>query len=50
VVAIVLAILSAIGQMLLIPAQPWWALIVIAIDVLVIYSLTTHGDELRAER
>jgi hypothetical protein len=49
IVAIVLAVLSAIGQMLLIPAQPWWALIVIAIDVLVIYALTTHGDELRRE-
>ncbi|MFT2816733.1 hypothetical protein [Leifsonia sp. A12D58] len=47
VVAIILAVLSAIGQMLLIPAQPWWTIIVIAIDVLVIYALTAHGRELR---
>ncbi|KRA24454.1 hypothetical protein ASD65_08485 [Microbacterium sp. Root61] len=48
IVAVILAILSAIGQMMLVPAQPWWALIVIAIDVLVIYALTVHGDELRS--
>ena len=47
IVAIVLASLSAIGQLLLIPAQPWWAIIVIAIDVLVIYALTAHGHEFR---
>ena len=47
IVAIVLAILSAVGQLLLIPAQPWWSVIVIAVDVLVIYALTAHGSELR---
>ena len=47
VVAIIVAGLSAIGQLLLVPAQPWWALIVIAIDVLVIYAVTTHGRDLR---
>ena len=50
VIAIILAVLSALGQLLLIPAQPWWSLIVIAIDVLIIYALTVHGNELRAER
>ena len=48
IVAIILAILSAIGQLMLVPAQPWWALIVIAIDILVIYALTVHGEELRS--
>lgn len=47
VVAIILAALSAVVQLLLVPAQPWWSLIVIAIDVLVIYALTAHGKELR---
>ena len=47
VVAIVLVILSAVGQLLLIPAQPWWSLIVIAIDVLVVYALIVHGREMR---
>ena len=45
--AIILAALSAVVQLLLVPAQPWWSLIVIAIDVLVIYALTAHGKELR---
>lgn len=47
VIAVILVILSAVGQLLLIPAQPWWSLIVIAIDVLVIYALIVHGRELR---
>lgn len=47
VVAIILVILSAVGQLLLVPAQPWWSLIVIAIDVLVLYAIIVHGRELR---
>jgi hypothetical protein len=50
IVAIILAILSAIGQLMLIPAQPWWSLIVIALDVWVIYVLTAHGAALRDRR
>ena len=45
VVAIIIASLSALGQLLLLPAQPWWSVIVIAINVLVIYALTAHGRE-----
>jgi hypothetical protein len=47
IVAVIAASLSAIGQLLLVPAQPWWALIVIAIDVLVIYAVTAHGRDLQ---
>ncbi|WP_232331445.1 hypothetical protein [Agromyces laixinhei] len=46
VVAVILVALSALGQLLLIPAQPWWSLIVIGIDILVIYAITAHGREL----
>lgn len=49
VVAVILAVISSIIQMMLIPVQPWWSFIVIAIDVLVIYALVAHGDELREE-
>jgi len=45
VVAIVLAVISATVQLLLIPVQPWWSFIVIAIDVVIIHSLTAHGEE-----
>ncbi|KQW05934.1 hypothetical protein ASC66_10475 [Leifsonia sp. Root4] len=48
IIAVILAALSAVGQMLLLPAQPWWALIVIAIDILVIYAVTAHGREVKA--
>lgn len=50
IVAIILAIISASGQLFLIPVQPWWALVVIAVDILIIYALTAHGDELREQR
>ena len=49
VVAVILVIVNAISQLLLIPAQPWWSLIVIAIDILVIYALIVHGRELRED-
>ena len=46
VLAVIVVSLSALGQMLLIPAQPWWSIIVIGIDILVIYAITAHGREL----
>jgi hypothetical protein len=49
VIAIILAVVSAVIQMMLIPAQPWWAMIVIAMDVLIIYALTAHGEELASD-
>ena len=39
------AALNAIGQMVFIPAYPWWSLLIIAIDVLVIYRLATYGAQ-----
>ncbi len=50
VVAVILASLSAVGQLLLLPAQPWWAVIVIAVDILVIYAITAHGREIAADK
>lgn len=49
IVAVLFAIASAVGQLLLIPVQPFWALIVIAVDIFVIYALIVHGDELGPE-
>jgi hypothetical protein len=28
--------------------QPWWSLIVLTLDILVLYALTVHGRELKA--
>jgi hypothetical protein len=41
---VALATLSAVGQVGVLPAFPLWALIVIAIDLLVIYQLTAHWE------
>jgi hypothetical protein len=49
IVAVFLATISAFVQMLLIPVQPVWSLIVIAVDVLVIYAVTAHGEELHSD-
>ena len=42
-VAIALATLSAIASFFFIPYQPWWSLLVIALDIWVIWSLTRPG-------
>lgn len=42
---IVLASFSAIGNFTFIQAYPWWSLIVIAMDFVIIYALAAHGDE-----
>ena len=36
--------LNAIDQMLFIPAYPFWALIIIAVDVVALYGLCAHGS------
>jgi hypothetical protein len=46
-VAVVLAGLSALINMLFIEAYPVWSILIITIDVLVIYALVVHGRELR---
>lgn len=49
VVAVIIVIFSAASQLLLVPVQPVWSLIVIAIDVLVIHALLVHGDDIEAD-
>ncbi len=49
-VGVVLAGLSALANLAFIGAYPVWSLLVITVDVLVIYALTVHGDELRTSR
>jgi hypothetical protein len=49
-VAVLLAGLSAIANLLFIEAYPLWSIIVITVDVLVIYALTVHGREMKSTR
>lgn len=46
VVGVVLAVVSAVVNLLFLPAYPVWSTIVIVVDVLVIYALVVHGNEL----
>ena len=45
--AITLAVLSAIANYLFIPYYPFWSLLLITLDVLVIWALAAHGGDLR---
>ncbi len=49
VVAIILVIVNAVGQLSLLSVQPWWSLAILAVDVLVLYALTVHGRELKVK-
>ncbi|NPC43661.1 hypothetical protein [Nocardioides sp. zg-1230] len=44
IVAIVLAVLSSIANLVFMAAYPLWSLIMITVNVLVIYAVTAHGD------
>ena len=48
VVAIILVAFNGLSQLALLPVQPWWSLIVLTLDILVIYALTVHGKELKS--
>ena len=45
--AVILAGISAILNLLFIEAHPVWSSIIITLDVLVIYAVTVHGREMR---
>lgn len=45
VVAVVLAVVSAVGNLAFLFASPVWGAIMIAIDVLIIYAVTARGRE-----
>jgi hypothetical protein len=47
VVAITLAVLSAIANFLFIPYYPFWALLLITLDIFVIWAITAHGGDMR---
>jgi hypothetical protein len=47
VVALTLAVLSAITNFLFIPYYPFWALLLITLDIFVIWAVTAHGGDMR---
>lgn len=40
---IVVAGLNAIGQLMFVPAYPWWAIAMFTLDILIIYGLAAYG-------
>lgn len=47
-VGVLVAVVSAIAQLLFIPAYPFWSLSMFALDVLIIYGLVAHGGRTRS--
>jgi hypothetical protein len=47
VVAIVLAVLSAIVNFAFLPYYPFWSLLIITVDIFVIWAIAGHGREMR---
>lgn len=48
VVAVILAVVSAMLNIAFLGAYPLWSLIMIALDVIIIYAITVHGREMRS--
>jgi len=48
-IGILLALVSAVVNIGFLAANPVWSTILIAVDILVIYALTVHGKETKAE-
>jgi hypothetical protein len=49
-VGVGIAMVSAIVNLVFLPAYPWWSSLVIVFDILVIYGLTAHGGEMKQRR
>jgi hypothetical protein len=46
-VAITVAVLSAIANFLWLPYYPFWALLIITLDIFVIWAVAAHGGDMR---
>jgi hypothetical protein len=46
--AIGYAVVSSVVNLAFLPAYPWWAVLAVTFNVLVIYAITRHGGELKA--
>jgi hypothetical protein len=50
IVGVVVALVSSVVNVAFLAAYPLWSMIMIAIDILVIWAITVHGREMRANR
>jgi hypothetical protein len=49
IIGIAMALVSAVVNLAFIAAYPLWSILVIALDVVVIYAIAMHGEELETE-
>lgn len=47
--AIIVAGVNAVTNLLAMPTQPIWALVMVVVNVLIIYAVTVHGGELKRD-
>ncbi len=47
VVAVLVALLSAVANMAFVPIYPVWSIMVVVVDILVIFAVTAHGKEVK---
>jgi hypothetical protein len=47
IIAVLVAMLSAVANAVFLPAYPLWSALMIVIDLLVIWAVTVHGSELK---
>jgi hypothetical protein len=45
-VTVVLVCLNMVTQLSVLPAYPFWGLLLIAVDILVVWTIIVHGDEI----
>ena len=50
IVGIALAVLIALANFLWLPYYPVWAIVIIALNVVIIWALAAHGRDIGAER
>lgn len=49
IIAVLVALASAVVNMAFVPIYPIWSVIVIVIDILIIYSVVVHAGELKQD-
>jgi len=48
-VAVIVALISILSNFVWLPHYPWWALLLISLDVFVIWAVTAHGRDITVE-
>lgn len=49
IVAVTLAVISAVVNLAFIPVYPFWSIIIIVIDVMIIHAVVVHGGKLKLD-